>query len=136
MTRQMHTRVDGQRFEGFGQVVLPHLDPPDEADGADERRAAGDHGEEAEEAEDVLAAEAGVGEHQERRDHVVQAPDDGDEQRRDDHRAREDLQGQVMLFDWLAQTAMIEIAQCHLTLLWLHGPTHFFNLQQQMGHVQ
>lgn len=64
---------------------------PDEAQGGNDGCGGDDHSQEAHEGEDVLAARDRVGEQQDRGDGVVQAPDDGDEQRAHDHGAREHL---------------------------------------------
>lgn len=71
--------------------TFAHLDPPDEAQGDDEGGGGHEHGDEAAEAEHVLAPKERVGEHQAGRYHVVDAPHDGDEQRRDNVGAREHL---------------------------------------------
>ena len=69
--------------------------PPDEAQGRDDGGGGQDHGQEAHEGEDVLPPRDGVGEQQDGRYGVVEAPDDGDEQRAHDDRAREHL-GQAL----------------------------------------
>lgn len=93
-------RIKAIRMRGTGragrtkrvQMVAARLNPPDEGQRSDYHGHGEDHAQQREEAQAVLAAANGVGEHQDRGDHVVQAPQDGYEQRADDGGAREHLQ--------------------------------------------
>mmetsp|Transcript_6086 Transcript_6086/g.17422 ORF Transcript_6086/g.17422 Transcript_6086/m.17422 type:complete len:861 (+) Transcript_6086:1179-3761(+) len=72
-------------------VACRALDPPHQGKGADHDTHGQQHAQQRHEAQAVLSAADGVGEHQYGGDHVVQAPQDGDQQRADDHGACEHL---------------------------------------------